>query len=100
MPEQREVLPQLIRLARELEIPLVATNDSHYLTKEDSRMHHVLICIQTGKTVEDEDVLEFGSDEFYVKSTEEMYQLFASVRRHARTPTELRSGATLTLNSV
>ena len=79
LPEQREVLPQLIRLARELEIPLVATNDSHYLTKEDSRMHHVLICIQTGKTVEDEDVLEFGSDEFYVKSTEEMYQLFASV---------------------
>ncbi len=79
LPEQREVLPQLIRLARELEIPLVATNDSHYLTKEESRMHHVLICIQTGKTVEDEDVLEFGSDEFYVKSTEEMYRLFETV---------------------
>ena len=76
LPEQQEVLPQLIRLARELEIPLVATNDCHYLTREDSRMHHVLICIQTGKMVDDEDVLEFGSDEFYVKSTEEMYQLF------------------------
>ncbi len=66
--EQREVLPQLIRLARELDIPLVATNDSHYLTREDSRMHHILICIQTGKTVEDDDALEFGTDEFYVKS--------------------------------
>ncbi len=76
LPEQQEVLPQLIRLARELEIPLVATNDCHYLTREDNRMHHVLICIQTGKTVDDEDVLEFGSDEFYVKSTEEMYKLF------------------------
>ena len=74
--EQREVLPQIIRLARELDIPLVATNDSHYLTKEDSRMHHILICIQTGKTVEDDDILEFGSDEFYVKSTDEMYGLF------------------------
>lgn len=79
LPEQREVLPQLIRLARELDIPLVATNDSHYLTKQDSRMHHVLICIQTGKTVDDEDVLEFGSDEFYVKSTQEMYDLFSVV---------------------
>ena len=76
LPEQREVLPQLIRLARELKIPLVATNDCHYLTREDTRMHHALICIQTGKTVDDEDVLEFGSDEFYVKSAEEMYQLF------------------------
>ena len=54
----------------------MATNDSHYLTKEDSRMHHILICIQTGKTVEDDDILEFGSDEFYVKSTDEMYGLF------------------------
>ena len=73
LPEQKEVLAPLIRLARELEIPLVATNDSHYLTREDSKMHHILICIQTGKTVEDEDVMEFGSDEFYVKSADEMY---------------------------
>lgn len=79
LPEQKEVLAPLIRLARELEIPLVATNDSHYLTREDSKMHHILICIQTGKTVEDEDVMEFGSDEFYVKSADEMYELFSIV---------------------
>lgn len=77
--EQRTVLPGLIRLARETGIPLVATNDSHYLTKEDSRMQRILICIQTGKTVNDEDKLEFATEEFYVKSGEEMYDLFAEV---------------------
>ena len=52
---QRQVLPLLIRLARETGIPLVATNDAHYLRKEDSKMQSILICIQTGKTVADED---------------------------------------------
>ena len=74
---QQQVLPSLIRLARETEIPLVATNDAHYLTKEDSKMQSVLICIQTGKTIADPDKMEFETDEFYVKSTEEMYELFA-----------------------
>ena len=70
LDEQRTVLPLLVRLSRETGIPLVATNDAHYLEKEDSRMQHILICIQTNKTVNDDDVLEFGTDEFYVKSTE------------------------------
>lgn len=76
--EQRRVLPLLVRLSRETGIPLVATNDSHYLRQEDSKMQHVLICIQTNKTVHDDDVLEFGTDEFYVKSTQEMYDLFSA----------------------
>ncbi|MDL2219777.1 DNA polymerase III subunit alpha, partial [Ruminococcaceae bacterium OttesenSCG-928-O06] len=79
LPEQQQVLPGLIRLARELDIPLVATNDAHYLARDDSRMQRILICIQTGKTIHDEDRLEFGTDEFYVKSTEEMYALFSAV---------------------
>ena len=74
---QRQVLPLLIRLARETGIPLVATNDAHYLRKEDSKMQSILICIQTGKTVADEDKLEFETDEFYLKSTGEMYDLFS-----------------------
>ena len=78
LDEQRTVLPLLVRLSRETGIPLVATNDAHYLEKEDSRMQHILICIQTNKTVNDDDVLEFGTDEFYVKSTEEMYELFSA----------------------
>lgn len=78
LDEQRTVLPLLVRLSRETGIPLVATNDAHYLEKEDSRIQHILICIQTNKTVNDDDVLEFGTDEFYVKSTDEMYELFSA----------------------
>ncbi len=74
---QQHILPLLIRLARETGIPLVATNDAHYLRKEDSKMQSILICIQTGKTVQDADKLEFETDEFYLKSTEEMYDLFS-----------------------
>ena len=74
---QQQILPLLIRLARETGIPLVATNDAHYLRKEDSKMQSILICIQTGKTVQDADKLEFETDEFYLKSTEEMYDLFS-----------------------
>ena len=64
LPEQKRINPQIIRLSRETGIPLVCTNDCHYIAPEDSKMHHVLICIQTGRTVEDEGTLEFGSEEF------------------------------------
>ena len=77
LAEQQQILPQLIRLSRETGIPLVATNDAHYLRKEDARMQSILICIQTGKTIKDPDKMEFETDEFYLKSTEEMYDLFA-----------------------
>ena len=76
LENQHYVNPQIIRLSRETGIPPVVTNDCHYIAKEDHEMHHILICIQTGRTVEDEDTLEFGSDEFYVKSEEEMRRLF------------------------
>ncbi|MDL2252986.1 DNA polymerase III subunit alpha [Ruminococcaceae bacterium OttesenSCG-928-I18] len=78
LADQRTVLPQLVRLSKESGIPLVATNDAHYLRREDSTMQRILICIQTQKTVNDEDKLEFETDEFYVKSTEEMATLFSS----------------------
>ena len=77
LEEQQTVLPQLIRLSKETGIPLVATNDAHYLRKEDSKMQSILICIQTGKTVNDQDRMEFETDEFYLKSTDEMYDLFS-----------------------
>lgn len=76
LDEQHYVNPQLIRLSRETGIPAVVTNDCHYIEREDSEMHHILICIQTGRTVEDENTLEFGSDQFYFKSEEEMRALF------------------------
>lgn len=79
IPEQLTVIPGLIRLSRETGIPLVATNDSHYLTKEDARMQRILVCIQTGKTINDPNKMEFKTDEFYVKSTKEMYDLFKDI---------------------
>lgn len=77
--EQDIVNNGLIKLAREMNLPLVATNDSHYLNRTDAPAHDVLLCIQTGKTVAESNRMKFGSDEFYVKSNEEMRALFADV---------------------
>ena len=67
---------RLIELARKLDIPLVATNDAHYLKKEDAYNHEVLLCIQTGKRISDADRMRFDTDELYVKSPEEMIEYF------------------------
>ena len=79
MPEEEAINAGLIKLAREANYPLVATNDSHYLAREDAQAHDVLLCIGTGKTVADTSRMKFFSDEFYVKSAEEMRELFADV---------------------
>ena len=79
MPEQVMVNQKLIMLSRELNIPLVATNDAHYLRKEDSYNHEILLCMQTGKRMTDEDRMRFSVDEFYIKTPEEMANYFASV---------------------
>lgn len=79
LEEDQVVLPQLIRLSRETGIPMVATNDAHYITREDAKMQSILLCIQTGKTIADADRMEFQTDEFYLKSAEEMYNLFSMV---------------------
>ena len=74
--EQKRILPDLVRVSREIGAPLVATNDCHYIRKEDSEMHSVLLCVQTNHTINDEDKAEFATDEFYVKSEDEMRALF------------------------
>lgn len=79
LEEQRKVNKLNIALAKELGIPLVCTNDVHYLKKEDARAHDILLCIQTGKTVEEENRMRYPSDEFYLKSYEEMEDLFSHV---------------------
>ncbi len=73
---QRQVLPGLIRLSQETGIGLVATNDAHYIRREDARMQSVLICIQTNTTVDQPGDLEFETEEFYIKSRQEMEALF------------------------
>ncbi len=70
---------KLIELSRELDIPLVATNDAHYLKREDAYNHEVLLCIQTGKRMTDQDRMRFETEELYVKSPEEMSDYFRNV---------------------
>jgi len=74
--EQRPVNQGVMRIARETGLPLVVTNDAHYLRREDAKMQDVLLCIQTGKTVDDENRMRFQTEEFYLKSEEELRQLF------------------------
>ena len=74
--EQIPVNQGVQRLARETGLPLVVTNDAHYLRKEDASMQDVLLCIQTGKTVDEENRMRFETEEFYLKSEEELRQLF------------------------
>ena len=76
IPEQQAVVAGILRLSRETGIPLAATNDCHYLTREDAAMQDVLMCVQMGKLVEDQDRMRFETDEFFVKSEEEMRALF------------------------
>lgn len=75
--EQIAVNKELVKLSEDTGIPLIATNDVHYLDKEDANAHDVLLCIQTGAIVSDEDRMKFQTDEFYLKSTEEMEEIFS-----------------------
>ena len=77
--EQILVNQKLVEFARKLNIPLVATNDSHYLKKEDYYNHEVLLCIQTGKRMTDEDRMKFQTNDFYIKSPEEMKEFFKNI---------------------
>ena len=75
--EQKQILPDLYRLSEETGIPLVATNDVHYIRQEDHRAQSILVCIQTNHTVNDKSDMEFQTQEFYLKSRAEMEALFA-----------------------
>ncbi len=77
--EQKAVAKGLVRIGKKLSIPLVATNDCHYLEQKDSPAHEILLCIQTGKTLFDEKRMKFSSDQFYFKSPDEMKVLFSEL---------------------
>ena len=77
IPEQRPVNMGVQRIARETGLPLVVTNDAHYLRQEDAQTQDVLLCIQTGKTVDDQNRMKFQTEEFYLKSEEELRKLFS-----------------------
>ena len=75
--EERETLSGLVRLSEETGIPLVATNDVHYLKREDAYIQDVMLCIQTGHTIDDPDRMKFGSEELYLKTGDEMAAVFS-----------------------
>lgn len=87
LPEQKELNRKLLALGEKTGIPLVAANDVHYLEKEDARAHDVLLCIQTGKSIEDENRLKFEGDEFYFKDEAEMRAAFADFPEEVLTNT-------------
>ncbi|MGN0709168.1 MAG: DNA polymerase III subunit alpha [Anaerovoracaceae bacterium] len=79
LKEEAMINPSLIRLSKELDIPLVCTNDVHYVHQEDAEAHDILLCIQTGATVDEENRMRFKTDQFYLKSEEEMRERFSAI---------------------
>src|SRR6202162_5343934 len=79
LDQDKKLTPELNRLSQETGLPLVATNDSHYLRKEDARPHEILLCVQTGKTMSDPNRMRWNTPDFYLKSREEMMELFGEL---------------------
>ena len=79
MPVQRRIIPGLLKLAKEFDLKVICANDSHYVYKEDAQPHDALLCIQTGKIIADPHRMKYPSQEFYLKSRAEMYEIFKDV---------------------
>jgi DNA polymerase-3 subunit alpha len=99
IPEERTVAQRLTELGGEMGIPVVATNDCHYLAREDAEAHEVLLCIQTGKTMQDPDRFRFATDQVYVKTADEMEALFGSTPGAIRNTLEVADKCELTLDT-
>ncbi|MDE6968085.1 MAG: DNA polymerase III subunit alpha [Clostridia bacterium] len=89
IPEEKMCNPNLVKIAREIGVKVVATNDAHYIEKSDAEAHDVLLCVQTRKTIDDPKRMKFSSDEFYLKTYEEMYELFSWCPEALETPFEI-----------
>jgi len=96
--EQKLVIDGMIKISKELSLPLVATNDVHYIEKEDSILQDVLTCIQTGKKLNDEDRLKFFGQEFYLKSAKEMEELFGFIPEAIQNTNEIAKRCNVTLD--
>src|SRR5262245_14258962 len=79
LDQDKKLTPELVRLSHETGVPLVATDDSHYLRKEDARAHEILMCIQTGKMFNDPNRMKWNTPDFYLKSRDEMMELFGEL---------------------
>jgi DNA polymerase III subunit alpha len=100
LPDEKRIHADLFRLEKELGIPLVATNDSHYLCKDDHHAHEVLLCVQTASSIHDPKRFKFDSDQFYVKTADEMEQLFSHAPEVVRRTMEFAERCSLQLSKV
>ncbi len=100
LEQDRRLLPQVFRLSQEMGVPLVATNDSHYLRRDDARAHEVLLCIQTGKTMSDPQRMKWATPDFYLKSRDEMLRLFGECEEALDRTWEIAQRCQLKLEKV
>ena len=100
LEDEKQIHEALFRLEKELEIPLVATNDSHYLCGEDSHAHDVMLCVQTGAKIHDKERFRFDSDQFFVKSADEMGRLFPDSPAVLQRTMEIAERCNLKLHAV
>ncbi|MFH1354729.1 MAG: DNA polymerase III subunit alpha [Candidatus Omnitrophota bacterium] len=98
IPEQKIVNEGLIKISKELDLPLVATNDVHYVKKEDAPAHEALLCIQTQTTLDDPNRMRFQTDEFYLRSPEEMKEIFKDIPQAISNTLEIASRCNLELS--
>jgi len=99
IPEQTPINEGLIKLGAEIGVKVVATNDCHYLNRDEAHAHELLLCVQTGKTINDPKRFKFSTDEFYFKSPEAMKKNSLIARNPLLQPGKLLIGVILTLNS-
>ena len=97
LPDQNIANQTLIEISKDLSIPLIATNDCHYLNRDHAEAHDVLLCIQTGKTIEDKDRMSLGTDQFYFRSPQEMYELFGHIPEALSNTVEIAKKCNLSL---
>ncbi|OFV92156.1 MAG: DNA polymerase III subunit alpha [Acidobacteria bacterium RIFCSPLOWO2_02_FULL_61_28] len=100
LEQEKRINPRLVELSQQTDIPLVVTNDSHYLREEDAPAHDLLLCIQTGRTRSDTKRMKFANNQFYVKSAEEMYQVFAEVPQAVARTVEIAERCELRIEKV
>jgi DNA polymerase-3 subunit alpha len=100
LPEEKRIQPNLLKLEKELGLPLVATNDSHYLCEDDAHAQDVMVCIQTGKSINDANRLKFHGNQFFVKSPAEMEKVFTGYDRFLQRSIEIAERCNVRLEKV
>jgi DNA polymerase-3 subunit alpha len=100
LDQDKKILPLLYRLASESGMPLVATNDAHYIQRDDARAHEILLCIQTGKTMSDDKRMKWDRPDFYLKSRDEMMRLFGEVEHALDRTWEIAQRCQISLEKV